>query len=59
MTTLENKIRGALFGVAVGDALGAPLEFMKARDIRHKYGIVQQYTYQKLLLTILNQQKYS
>lgn len=41
MTTLENKIRGALFGVAVGDALGAPLEFMDARDIRHKYGIVK------------------
>ena len=26
MTNLANKIGGALFGVAVGDALGAPLE---------------------------------
>lgn len=28
-----NKIMGALYGVAVGDALGAPLEFMKAEEI--------------------------
>ena len=31
MTNLANKIGGALFGVAVGDALGAPLEFMAQR----------------------------
>ena len=31
MTNLANKIGGALFGVAVGDALGAPLEFMMQR----------------------------
>ena len=33
-----DKIRGALFGVAVGDALGAPLEFMKPAEIKAKYG---------------------
>ena len=33
MTNLANKIGGALFGVAVGDALGAPLEFMNAKEI--------------------------
>lgn len=38
MTKLANKIRGALYGVAVGDALGAPLEFMSAAEIIGKYG---------------------
>ena len=36
-----NKIRGALYGVAVGDALGAPLEFMNAAEIQTKYGTVR------------------
>ena len=36
----ENRILGTLFGVAVGDALGAPLEFMSAREIRQKHGTV-------------------
>lgn len=31
------QISGALFGVAVGDALGAPLEFMDAAEIERKY----------------------
>ena len=38
MTNLGNKISGALYGVAVGDALGAPLEFMSAAEITRKYG---------------------
>lgn len=37
---LKNKIAGALYGVAIGDALGAPLEFMDAKQIAHKYGRV-------------------
>lgn len=37
MTNLADKIGGALFGVAVGDALGAPLEFMNAKEIQHKH----------------------
>lgn len=40
MTNLANKIGGALFGVAVGDALGAPLEFMSADEIKRKHGTV-------------------
>lgn len=36
----RDKIAGALYGVAVGDALGAPLEFMSASEIKNKYGIV-------------------
>lgn len=33
----KDKVFGALIGVAVGDALGAPLEFMSAEEIRMKY----------------------
>ena len=29
-----DRIRGALYGVAVGDALGGPLEFMSDQQIR-------------------------
>lgn len=35
-----NRIKGALYGVAVGDALGAPLEFMTAEQIEKKFGKV-------------------
>lgn len=34
----HDKIRGVLYGVAVGDALGAPVEFMNAEEIRQKHG---------------------
>jgi ADP-ribosyl-[dinitrogen reductase] hydrolase len=37
---IKDKIRGALYGVAVGDALGAPLEFMSAREIWARHGYV-------------------
>lgn len=39
---MRNSIRGAMYGVAVGDALGAPLEFMSSEAIRQKYGIVRE-----------------
>lgn len=35
-----DKIRGALYGVAVGDALGGPLEFMSAEAIEKRHGRV-------------------
>lgn len=35
---LKNRIAGALYGVAVGDALGGPVEFMTAPAIVAKYG---------------------
>lgn len=37
-----SRYEGAMIGVAVGDALGAPLEFMSAKDIKKKYGIVRE-----------------
>lgn len=37
---IRDKIKGALYGVAVGDALGAPLEFMSADQIERRHGRV-------------------
>ena len=39
---MYDNIRGALYGVAVGDALGAPLEFMSAEDIEKRHGRVSE-----------------
>jgi len=33
-----SKIYGCLFGIAIGDALGAPVEFMSLSEIREKFG---------------------
>lgn len=40
MNMLYDRIAGALYGVAVGDALGGPLEFMSAAEINRRYGWV-------------------
>lgn len=37
MTVDFDRIRGALYGVAVGDALGGPLEFMSRSAVRRTY----------------------
>ena len=37
---IYDRIRGALYGVAVGDALGAPLEFISAEGIQKNHGRV-------------------
>jgi ADP-ribosyl-[dinitrogen reductase] hydrolase len=34
----RNRAKGAMYGVAVGDALGAPLEFMTQDEIKAKHG---------------------
>lgn len=34
----ENKVRGALYGFAIGDAMGATTEFMTNKEIKRKYG---------------------
>lgn len=36
---LFEKARGALLGGAIGDALGATVEFMSPSEIRHRYGV--------------------
>jgi len=33
-----NKARGVIYGLAIGDALGAPTEFLKLDRIRAEYG---------------------
>lgn len=36
---LLHRARGAYLGLAVGDALGATVEFMTPREIAHRYGV--------------------
>ncbi|MGN0081362.1 MAG: ADP-ribosylglycohydrolase family protein [Bacteroides fragilis] len=36
----RDRVAGAMYGVAVGDALGGPLEFMAEAEIKEKYGLV-------------------
>ena len=40
MSTLENKIAGAIYGFAIGDAMGATTEFMNHAQIKKQYGQV-------------------
>lgn len=37
---IRDSIKGALYGFAIGDAMGATTEFMGEEEIRTKYGIV-------------------
>lgn len=41
MISLESKIKGALYGFAIGDAMGATTEFMSDISIKQKYGKVK------------------
>lgn len=38
MTTVHAGVSGSLFGLAYGDALGKPTEFLKLADITHRFG---------------------
>jgi ADP-ribosyl-[dinitrogen reductase] hydrolase len=37
-----SRARAAFIGLAVGDALGAPVEFLTTREIRAKYGVLKE-----------------
>jgi ADP-ribosylglycohydrolase len=39
---MKQRILGSLVGVALGDALGMPTEFMTQKDIREVYGVVRE-----------------
>jgi ADP-ribosyl-[dinitrogen reductase] hydrolase len=39
---LLDKIKGALFGLAIGDALGGTTEFLTKKEIQKKYGMVKE-----------------
>lgn len=41
MVKLESKIKGALYGFAIGDAMGATTEFLTEEGIKKKYGSVK------------------
>lgn len=40
MNTIKNKIAGAIYGSAIGDAMGATTEFMNREQIKKRYGKV-------------------
>lgn len=40
MPVLKDRIKGGLYGVAIGDALGCTLEFMTQDQIKAKYGVL-------------------
>jgi len=40
---LRDKFRGCLVGLAVGDALGAPAEFLSAAEVAARYGRLEDY----------------
>ena len=42
-TTRLDRVRGSLLGLAVGDALGAPLEGLSPQQVRAHYGTVNDY----------------
>ena len=39
---VRDRARGAFLGLAVGDALGAPVEFMTAGEVKAKYGVLKE-----------------
>ncbi|WP_329216313.1 ADP-ribosylglycohydrolase family protein [Streptomyces sp. NBC_01485] len=47
MASIRERARGALLGLAVGDALGAPAENMKPSEIRARWGRITGYVSEK------------
>ena len=42
MISIQSKIKGSLYGYAIGDAMGATTEFMSKGQIKEKYGTVDE-----------------
>lgn len=42
MQEIHSRAQGALMGLAIGDALGAPVEFMTNGEITAKYGVLKE-----------------
>lgn len=42
-STATDRARGALFGLAIGDALGMPAEGLSLSAVRERYGVVDQF----------------
>ena len=40
---MQNRFIGCLLGLAIGDALGAPVEFLNAEEIKQRHGRVTDY----------------
>lgn len=40
MSTIKNKLAGAIYGFAIGDAMGVTTEFMNPKQIKKQYGKV-------------------
>ena len=38
MNNIKNRLKGALYGFAIGDAMGATTEFMSEAEIKRNYG---------------------
>ena len=38
MNNIKNRLKGALYGFAIGDAMGATTEFMSEDKIKSEYG---------------------
>ena len=41
---LSNRVTGAYLGLAIGDALGATVEFLTPNEIRHQIGVHREIT---------------
>ncbi|ADG06883.1 ADP-ribosylglycohydrolase family protein [Kyrpidia tusciae] len=41
LPSMEDRIKGGLYGVAAGDALGATVDFMNREEIQRQYGTLR------------------
>ena len=54
---MKNKIRGSLYGFAIGDAMGATTEFMSKESIKKQYGKVTDINLTEILKDCTPEQK--